>query len=202
MTALCVAACVAGVVAQVAGERMGDARGRLVGKPLASASFLVFAMHVGVTSWAAWWALLLCFVGDMALLGQDRRAVAAGLTAFLAGHVGWLAVLMGRRPELSHLAVANLAVAVPAAFAWDYILPHTGRLKPAVGVYLVVVTAMAGAALALTPSAPWVAAAGLAFWLSDAAVARQRFLAQDWRNRAVGLPLYYAAMFGLVVAAR
>jgi len=39
---------------------------------------------------------------------------------------------------------------------------------------------------------PWTAAAGAAlFYLSDLAVARQRFVHEDFINRALGLPTYY-----------
>ena len=38
-----------------------------------------------------------------------------------------------------------------------------------------------------------VLAAAVAFLASDLFVARDRFVERDWRNRAVGLPLYYVA---------
>lgn len=191
--------CAVGVVAQVWGERAGVAWGRRLGKPAASGAFLAQAASVGVDA-SAWWALALCFVGDLALLGVDRRAVAVGLLAFLLGHVGWLAVLLDGAPGYP-VAVAGAALTGPAWLAWRIVAPHTGRLRPAVAVYLVVVTAMAAAALARLRADPTVALSGVAFWLSDGAVARQRFLTSDWRNRAVGLPLYYAAMFGLIAFA-
>jgi uncharacterized membrane protein YhhN len=61
--------------------------------------------------------------------------------------------------------------------------------------YITVITAMVAlAAGSVWLRASWTLAAGaVGFYLSDLSVARDRFVAPAFVNRAWGLPLYYAA---------
>jgi uncharacterized membrane protein YhhN len=60
--------------------------------------------------------------------------------------------------------------------------------------YIAVITVMVWGALSVVIGG-WaparVAAGAVLFYLSDLAVARERFVAHSFTNRAVGLPLYY-----------
>jgi hypothetical protein len=52
---------------------------------------------------------------------------------------------------------------------------------------------------------PWTAAVGaILFYLSDLAVARQRFVQQSFINRALGLPIYYLGqlLLAMTIGAR
>ena len=72
-------------------------------------------------------------------------------------------------------------------------------MRPAVSAYILVISAMLITAIG-TPGAdqPWWRLLGAsAFFASDLAVARQRFVAPTIFNRLWGLPLYYAAQFTL-----
>lgn len=119
-------------------------------------------------------ALALGGVGDVALLGQGSLAFSAGLGAFLAGHVAWLAALrpeaaggLRRRPLLGVSYVA--AWAGLNAFLW----PRTGKDRLPVLVYS---TALLATALAAADTGePDVTAGGALFLASDALLALEKF---------------------------
>jgi uncharacterized membrane protein YhhN len=119
-------------------------------------------------------ALALGGVGDVALLGSGPAAFTAGLGAFLAGHVAWMAAL---RPSSSGVLARRPAAAVPYALAWAglnaYLWSRTGRDRLPVLVYS---AALAGTALtALDTGERGVAAGGALFMVSDTLLALERF---------------------------
>jgi uncharacterized membrane protein YhhN len=125
-----------------------------------------------------------------------RRAFAAGLAAFLLGHLAFAVAFAVRGLSPAWLgggALATAAVALPVA---RWLLPHVpDALRLPVRAYVLVISAMvacaAGTFGASHDQALLVGA--LAFFLSDLAVARERFVAKDLANKLWGLPLYYGA---------
>lgn len=130
----------------------------------------------------------------------------AGLVAFLLGHVAYIAAFAYLVPPIDWLAAPFMPVfaigavaAIPLILRWLW--PRLGALRVPVIVYVAVISVMAvgGVAVllhdnALGTDARRLAAAGaLAFYASDFAVARERFVGRDIWNRIVGLPLYYGA---------
>lgn len=102
-------------------ERVGWRR---VSKPLASLTFLASALLAGAPFEAAAWAyagLGLSFVGDLLLLGEDRRALAGGLAAFLGGHLCYLAWVLPGLPWAA-LAPWSALLALPLLGAGAWIL--------------------------------------------------------------------------------
>jgi len=187
-------------VTGVAATLWGEARHRrtvaVIAKALASASFVLFgalSLDLGLRFGACLLAgLVLCLVGDVCLAvpGWFR----AGLGAFLAGHLAYLAGFASRRPPaawpLAPLAILAPVVAVVLVWLW----PRLGRLRWPVVVYVVAIAAMVWGAFGLAASGagPWRLALGAAaFFGSDLAVARDRFVAPGLGNRLWGLPLYY-----------
>jgi uncharacterized membrane protein YhhN len=145
-------------------------------------------------------ALALCAVGDVLLLGQ--RGLDAGLAAFLAGHLAYLAAFHSALPFAgwSPLPLLPLAALGLGAIAWLW--PHLGRRRLAVVLYVVAITAMVWGATATTLAGVvrWTAAPGaVLFELSDLAVARHRFVRAGFANRALGLPAYYLGQLLLVL---
>jgi uncharacterized membrane protein YhhN len=72
-------------------------------------------------------------------------------------------------------------------------------MKAPVIAYMVVISAMVALSIgtvALLGNALIVVGA-VAFYLSDISVARERFVASTWTNRAWGLPLYFGAQLVL-----
>jgi uncharacterized membrane protein YhhN len=99
------------------------------------------------------------------------------------------------------VGAAAAAVAASVAFAvLRWLRPHLPPdLAVAVHVYVVVISVMvvaaAGTAAAHGGAAIFVGA--LMFYLSDLAVARQRFVAASFWNGAWGLPLYFGGQLVL-----
>lgn len=204
-TAACAIAC--GVL--VAAEARGAMKLRAAAKLAASAAFLVVGASVAgedvfEDAFGGWiLAGLGCgAIGDLCLLGRGRRWFLAGLIAFLAGHLAYVAGLAllvpaGRWPGAAG-AYAALPIAVAAA-ALAGLWPRLGALRGPVIVYVAVIAAMVVGAIAAfragalpAPARSWLLAGAALFFVSDLAVARERFVARDFLNKLWGLPAYYA----------
>ena len=86
--------------------------------------------------------------------------------------------------------------------ALTWLWPHLGRRRAPVAAYIVAITAMVwgGVSATVAGALPWMAAAGaVLFYLSDFAVARQRFVHPSFVNRVLGLPTYYAGQVFLAL---
>lgn len=190
------------------GERRGVARVQWPLKALTSGLFLLVAwLRAPVSAYDAGIVagLVLSFVGDMALVRQERRWFLAGLVAFLLAHVSYTAAFVTLTGGWS-LPAADLAVILTvSAVVYLHFRPHLGAMHRPVVAYMVVITAMLaaawGVALARQDGFGWQVAAGATlFYLSDIAVARRRFTpGAGFGTRAVGLPAYYAGQFLLAL---
>ncbi|MEB2314423.1 MAG: lysoplasmalogenase [Sorangiineae bacterium] len=194
----------AGVLALLFAEHAERRAIAWLAKPAASTGFLVAALGVGAMGSRygrlVVLALALCWLGDVLLIPAARAAFLAGLGSFLAGHVvlGWAFVERGVAWPLAALALA--ALSLPSLALWRWLSPHLDRgMRGPVVAYLVVIVAMVSAAAATR--APLVVFGAVAFLVSDLAVARDRFVAPGFVNRAWGLPLYYAAVLALAWSA-
>jgi uncharacterized membrane protein YhhN len=199
--------CAAAVAALLLAEWRGSRAGVWLAKPVASLAFVWAALAGGavdsVYGELLLAGLLLCMAGDLLLIPVERPAVfRAGILAFLLGHVAFAAAFLTRPLSWLGLAGAGLVLFGLLRAVLRWLRP---RLAPdmvvPVHAYVVVIGAMAAIACAVTVAgAPWQVAAGaLAFAASDVAVARDRFVAPGFANRAWGLPLYYAAQLTLAV---
>jgi uncharacterized membrane protein YhhN len=191
-------------------ETGGPRRLRPVFKPLASVGFLmVGAGAVGAAGQAAplpaaalMAALLLCFVGDLLLLSDDKKVFLGGLGAFLLGHVGFVVTFGSRDPDPTRMGLAALALAPVLVGVLRWLWPHLrGPMRPAVTAYVLVIGAMAVSATGIAAGRPATALGALLFVVSDLFVARNRFVAPGPLNRVVGLPLYYAGQLLLAATA-
>lgn len=175
----------------------GEASGRrllfAVGKVTCSSGFLALALVLGVrTPYArvVLAGLALSFVGDLLLLSTRERPFLAGLGAFLLAHVAY-ATAFARLGTPAPWIAPVLALAALLVLRWLW--PHLGPMKVPVVGYCVAISAMLGFALG-QPSVGVRVGAAL-FYLSDVAVARERFVVQERRNQLVGLPLYFAGQY-------
>ncbi|MBX7256618.1 MAG: lysoplasmalogenase [Candidatus Hydrogenedentes bacterium] len=148
-------------------------------------SFYGKAIFVGL--FLSWW-------GDLLLIFKDKRPFLAGLVAFLAAHLAYIAAFFGRGV---HPFGAAMAVVVLMPFVWiivRWLKPHLStEMKGPVYAYMVVISSMlvlsvgawrAGGALLIPCGA-------LAFYLSDLSVAKERFVSPGYLNRLWGLPMYF-----------
>jgi uncharacterized membrane protein YhhN len=199
MFASCIAVTVAAVAGLLVAERRESQAGKWVCKPLASAGFVGAAFAAGVHdrfAAAVAVALLLSLAGDVLLIARSSAAFRAGLFSFLLGHVAFGAafVVRGVRPAIAAVALVGLAaVSVPVA---RWLLPHVAaKMRAPVIAYVVVITLMVALAAGTVAAHghPILLVAAIAFFLSDLSVARDRFVAHQFVNRAWGLPLYYGA---------
>jgi uncharacterized membrane protein YhhN len=206
----CAIACAIACAGLVLGEWRTDHRLRHVVKPLASGAFIaagvvaVRASRGAIDEFqlAVLAGLVLGALGDIALLSP--HGFLAGLGSFLLGHLAYAVAVGTYLPPRTWLgeagpwAIAPLAVGA-GALVWLW--PHLGKLRGPVILYVAVIVAMVIAALALgRTTVPGMdrchrelfAAGAVLFFASDLAVARDKFVAKAFVNRAWGLPVYYA----------
>lgn len=193
--------CALAVAALLVAERRESQAGKWCAKPVASAAFIAVAVSAGALDSDYGRLILLglglCLLGDLLLIPEGRLAVfRAGVFAFLAGHVAFAAAFLTQPRSMPWLAVAAVALGLVLAGVWRWLgpkLPADMRLP--VQAYFVVIGVMTALACAVSGAGgpPVVAAGAIAFTTSDIAVARDRFVRQEFANRAWGLPLYYLA---------
>lgn len=187
-----------GVASLLRATRLDDREAVVVSKTTASLGFVI----LGAIAWqsgnpiATWLVagLVLCAAGDVLLIWD--RSFDFGLISFLLGHVAYVAAFHAAAPitDWTRWMLVPIALASAGALAWMW--PHLGRRRLSVSAYVVVITIMVWGALAVTTKAimGWPIAIGaVLFYLSDLTVARDRFVKSDFLNRAIGLPIYYAA---------
>ncbi len=175
-------------------------RTEAVSKVLVTSALIVAAV-VGeaVPSTARPWfvaALVGCLVGDIALLDRVDQFV-GGLVAFLIGHVLFAVggIVIGtttrRLPAALLVTLAVVGVLAPR------IVRSSGKLAPAVGVYLVVISTMA--VVMATTDRGWLTLGAALFVVSDAVLAWNLFVKPlRWGPLAV-MVTYHGAVAGLVI---
>lgn len=200
-TTLATAVTIAGVAAMLFADVSGRRWFEWIGKPSASLAFLALGLytaggHDGVVTRAFLAALAFSVVGDVALMGRTNTSFLVGLSAFLLGHVAFVVAFVLRGVEPTALALWAVPAAVCAYAAWRWLGPHVaGHMRGPVVAYMAVISSMAVCSLATHAQspAPVLVIAAIAFFVSDLAVAREKFVAQTIVNRCWGLPLYFGA---------
>jgi uncharacterized membrane protein YhhN len=148
-------------------------------------------------------ALSLCWLGDVLLIPEDERAFRVGVLSFLGGHLAFSSAFLIRGIDAGFAIAALVLVAAPAGITLAWLRPHLpAGMRPSVTAYVGVIALMVACAvgtIGARPALPILAGA-LAFFLSDLSVARDRFVASSFVNRAWGLPLYYVAQLLLAAS--
>ena len=184
--------CVAAVAALLVAERRNSQVGKWFTKPVASAAFIAVAVISGALDSDYGRLILLglglCLLGDVLLIPEGRLAVfRAGVFAFLAGHVVFAAAVL----------------VLVLSGVWRWLSPRLPvDMRRPVQAYFLVIGVMTALACAVSGAGgpPIIAAGAIAFTASDIAVARDRFVHQEFANRAWGLPLYYLAQVLLALS--
>jgi len=189
-------------------EARGSRAGIWVAKPLASAGFVATAIADGASETPYGRLVLIALVfgwlGDVLLIPRSRAVFAGGIASFLLGHLAFAAAFLLRGADLGWTAACALALAVPAVATWRWLRAHVpASLKLAVIAYVIVISAMLACAVgtAARASAPLLLLGATMFFVSDLAVARNRFVAPGFANKLWGLPLYYGGQLLLAASA-
>ena len=187
-------------------ERLQSMKGIFSTKPVLSALFIVVALvqpHPlpGFFQYIIA-GLVLCMAGDIFLAFRSRSMFQAGLVSFLLGHVFYcIAFFTTARFGPATWIVLVLSCALSYTI-YSRLKPHLGTMLVPVVAYIVIITIMViGAANVLGDSSfalggrLMVFVGAVSFYISDIFVARNRFVKQEFINRALGLPLYYLGQF-------
>ncbi|WP_170324521.1 lysoplasmalogenase [Ruegeria arenilitoris] len=156
-------------------------------------------------------ALALCALGDALLSRETDSTFMAGIGAFAAGHLAYIALF------LTHPASEPALIFDRPAIFWSLIIlgivaatllaPRAGDLKIPVLAYIPIILGMGITVLALpeTGALRWALPAALAFIASDLILATEKFLLpKDHPALKVTpylvWPLYWGAQAGLLIA--
>lgn len=197
----CVAFCAAGCGLHLVGEYRQSTALALAGKLLGSSAFVAAAWVAG--AWDSAYGrlvllgLALCWWGDMFLVARDnRRLFVLALAAFLLGHVAYGVGFGVRGLAVGWLVAGAAATVIFALAVHRWLSPHVeNRLRRPVLAYIVVIFAMLALAIGAfgaTGNVPLLLGASL-FVISDLGVARHRFIAPGFVNRAWSVPVYFTA---------
>jgi uncharacterized membrane protein YhhN len=210
LIAICAAACAALVYAEwrlsIDHRSRQHERMRTIGKAIASAAFVVYGLPAfggGPFQTAVVIGLVLGALGDLALLGRSNTYFLLGLVAFLGGHIAYVIGLAQLEYPLYWIVLAGRLgtfSVIAGIIALRWLWPHLGAMRWPVVVYVLAIVAMVLGAFAAygtgalpEPQRTYLALGAALFFASDLAVAREKFVARDVRNKLLGLPAYYAA---------
>lgn len=200
------------VLGLLGAEHRESQPGKWLFKPLASAGFVWTAVEAGAADHLVGQIMLVGFalgwLGDVLLIPPDKRAFLAGLVAFLLGHVAFVAAFVVRGVDAALTGAVLLPLALVAAGVLRWLWPTLGRMRGPVVAYVAVIAAMVATAVGTAlggsagvgrPPSGLLLAGALLFFVSDLAVARNRFVAPGFVNRAWGLPAYYGGQLLLAL---
>jgi uncharacterized membrane protein YhhN len=146
--------------------------------------------------------LIFCLGGDVFLALPQTKAFMLGLVSFLVGHVFYVVGFFSVAGFSAWTWVSLVLTGAMSCLVYLWLRTHLGKMKGPVMVYMVVITVMVSAAstvlgvggLDLSGRA-MVLSGAVAFYFSDVFVARDRFVKNEFINRLIGLPMYYAGQF-------
>ena len=148
--------------------------------------------------------LIFCLIGDVCLALPQEKAFRTGLVAFLIGHVFYI-FSFSSLVQISHwISIGPFIFLGMSAFIFFWLRPHLKSMLIPVLLYIVVITVMGVGAWAVSWKSSFrisgralILAGSLCFYFSDVFVARDKFIKEEYLNRLLGLPLYYAGQFML-----
>lgn len=156
-------------------------------------------------------ALFLCATGDAFLSRETEGTFKAGIGAFAAGHLAYIALF------LTHPASDTTLILGKPGYVWTLVVlgivmatllaPRAGSLRGPVLAYIPIILGMGITALALPESGAlrWAIPSAIAFIASDLILAAEKFLFRPG-HPALKLtpylvwPLYWGAQFGFLMA--
>lgn len=150
-------------------------------------------------------ALVLSVAGDVFLaLRDEQRWFVYGLGSFLLAHLAYIALFAVVIVSFGHRIVPwqVIALGLVAAFAaimFATLRAKLGDMAVPVAVYMLVIVVMAGGALLVPATSPWIAVGALLFVASDGMIAIARFGTPFAGVHQLIWITYYLAQFFLLV---
>jgi len=202
------AVCTLGVLTALTGEYHSRLLLAAIGKFVAATAYLSLAWSMGAAGSEYGRILLLgmgfCWVGDMLLVSsKSKNLFLFGLVSFLLGHIAYIGAFATRGVSLLVVIAAGFVMIVFAWFVLRWLKPglEDRMRRPVLFYVLAICVMMTVAAGTYSIDENWAIPLGaLLFLLSDLAVARDRFIAPGFINRAWGLPVYFSAQLILATS--
>jgi uncharacterized membrane protein YhhN len=169
-----------------------------VAKPATLALLLLWAALGPAAGWPLLAALTFSLLGDVYLM-LPANLFAAGLGAFLVGHLAYIAAFDAPLFWRVVWSAAVLAASAPVALRIVRATPGA-PLRGAVVAYMTVIAVMVGSAIA--SGSPIATAGALLFMVSDSMIAWNRFVAPFAGARVVIIVTYHVGQALLVLALR
>lgn len=174
-------------------------------KPLTTIGVIGIAVTSGAPSAEVTWAtiaLVLCLVGDVALLPRIDRFV-VGLGAFLLGHLAFIGAFVAHGvDEVTLTGIAFVAAGLLIATVGMVIVrgasSHDRSLRSPVLAYLVVITAMA--AVGWGTGSPLIIIGSTAFVVSDSVLGWRQFVRPVRHGSLVVMVTYHLAIGSLALS--
>ena len=180
-----------------------------IAKMTASSAFVVLALGLGARQTGygrlVLLALLLSWIGDLALTGSTEKQFLLGLAAFLLAHLAYVSAFTFTGINLKWMISASLPIALISLAATSWFAPYVpADLIIPVRVYTVVISLMVVCAFgALGKGAPiFVPVGAVLFYFSDLSVAAGQFVQADFPHYVWGLPFYFAGQVLLALSIR
>lgn len=190
----CAAAAVLDWIAVARGRRALE----WIAKPAALALLLLWAAAGPGASWALLAALAFSLLGDVYLM-LPGNLFAAGLGAFLIGHLFYIDAFAAPLPWRALWSAVALAASAPIGLRILRAVPSP-PLRVAVAAYMAVIAVMTGSAIA--SGSPLAGAGAVLFMGSDSMIAWSRFVAPFPGVRLAIIVSYHVGQLLLVQALR
>jgi len=146
--------------------------------------------------------LIFCLIGDVCLALPQKKAFMVGLVAFLVGHVLYIFSFSSLTQIYYWISAWLFIIFCMSALIFLWLRPHLKSMLIPVLLYILVITVMASGAWAVfwkssfqISGRVFILLGSLCFYFSDVFVARNKFIKEEYRNRLLGLPLYYTGQF-------
>jgi uncharacterized membrane protein YhhN len=146
--------------------------------------------------------LIFCLIGDVCLALPQKKAFMAGLVAFLAGHILYVFGFSSLTQIHDWMSPWLIIIFCTSALIFLWLRPHLKSMLIPVLLYILVITVMVSGAWGVYWKSPFqisgrvfILLGSLCFYFSDVFVARNKFIKEEYRNRLLGLPLYYTGQF-------
>lgn len=196
------------VPAYLIAEKRESRSARVAIKPFASLGLIGVGLAAGALDSTfgllIFSGIILSFAGDMFLLSRERAFFLGGLVSFLLAQLVYSSAFLTWGVDWLPVAAGGCILMLIGIVVNRWLRPHLPeRMILPVLVYIVAISAMVALALGTVWSGgPVLLLPGAAaFYVSDLAVARDRFISKDFINRAWGLPLYYIGQILIAASA-